>query len=103
MSESNESYDQEDIWEFVKANPRLVGIAVSEEKNLDLLTALMDVHLALTSNRVQEATYMLTMIASVLVATATGTADEIVNEIIIQESMETFDQSVKEMFNEGRK
>lgn len=101
MSESGELYDQEDIWEFVKSNPRLVGISVSKEKNLDLLTALMDVHNAMRIGRVDEATYMLTMIASVLVATATGTADEIINEIIIQESMETFDQSVKEILNEG--
>lgn len=101
MSESNESYDSEDIWSFIKANPRLMGIPVSKEKNLDLLSALSDVQRAMELGRIDEATYMLTMIASVLVATATGTADEIVNEMIVQESMQTFDQSMKEILNEG--
>jgi spore coat polysaccharide biosynthesis protein SpsF (cytidylyltransferase family) len=101
MSESSESFDAEDIWEYVKNNPKIVGIQVSQEKSLDLLSALADVYKALERDNVIEAKYMMTMLASVLVATTSGTADEIVNEIMIQESMETFDESIKEILSEG--
>ena len=101
MNESSESFDAEDIWEYIKSNPKIVGIQVSQEKSLDLLSALADVYKQLEKDNVIEAKYMMTMLASVLMATTTGTADEIVNEIMIQESMETFDQSIKEILNEG--
>ena len=102
MSESGESFDAEAIWDYIQDNPRIVGIHVSGEKSLDLLSALADVYKALNSDRVIEAKYMMTMLASVLVATANGTADEIINEIMVQESMETFDQSIKEILSEGQ-
>ncbi len=101
MSESNASFDAEDIWEFIKDNPRIVGIHISGEKSLDLLSALADVYKALSRNKIVEAKYMMTMIASVLVATANGTAEDIINEIMVQETMQTFDESMKEILNEG--
>jgi len=100
MNESGESFDAEQIWDYIKDNPRLVGIQVSGEKSLDLLSALADIYKSLNADRVIEAKYMMTMLASVLLATANGTVDEIVNEIMVQESMETFDESIKEILNE---
>jgi hypothetical protein len=101
MNESSASFDAEDIWKYIRSNPRIVGIEVSEEKRLDLLSALADIYKALDKDCVTEAKLMMTMLASVLLATATGTADEIVNEIMVQESMQTFDQSIREILNEG--
>lgn len=101
MNESTESFDAESIWEFIRDNPRIMGIHISEEKSLDLLSALADIYKVLSKNKITEAKYMMTMIASVLVATASGTAEEIINEIMVQESMETFDKSMKEILSEG--
>lgn len=101
MNESGKSFDAEDVWNYIKDNPRIMGIEISEEKRLDLLSALADIYKALDKDCITEAKFMMTMLASVLLATSTGTADEIVNEIMVQESMQTFDESIKEILNEG--
>ena len=101
MSESpNASIPSEDnVWEFIKDNPRIIGLPVSDKQGLDLLNALRDVDEMLFKDQ-EMAHKMLTMIATVIVAAATGSGNETIEEILVAEAMHKFDTEAKEILNE---
>jgi hypothetical protein len=101
MSESpNASVPNEDnVWEFIKDNPRIIGLPVSDKQGLDLLNALRDVDEMLFKDQ-EMAHKMLTMIATVIVAAATGSGNETIEEILVAEAMHKFDTEAKEILNE---
>ena len=102
MSESpNASVPNEEelVWEFIKENPRILGLPVSDKQGLDLLNALRDV--AEMINKDPDMAYkMLTMIATVVVSAATGKGNETIEEILVAEAMHKFDIEAKEILNE---
>lgn len=101
MTESEDA-SVSNVWEFVQQNPRILGFNVTNEKVLDLLGALLQIHLELKQRNYREADIMLTSVATALVAGVTGSGDEVVEEIMIAEAMEDFDESLKEVLNEGQ-
>lgn len=101
MSElPNASIPSEDnVWKFIRDNPRIIGLPVSDKQGLDLLNALRDVDEMLFKDQ-EMAHKMLTMIATVIVAAATGSGNETIEEILVAEAMHKFDTEAKEILNE---
>jgi hypothetical protein len=90
-----------DVWEFIKENPQVIGIPLSERKGLDLLSALRDVYETNKTNH-DAAQNLLTLLANVLVASAQGDGEAIVQEVIIQDAMMDLDNSLKGILDEGQ-
>jgi len=95
-----EDEDFESVWNYIKDNPLLLGLPLSENKGIDLLSALKDVY-EMTKVDVRSAQTLLTMLANVLVAAAQGDGEEVVEEVIVQEAMVNMDSGLKEILNEG--
>ena len=90
-----------DVWEFIKENPKIIGIALSQSKGLDLLSALRDVY-EINKTDHKEAQNLLTLLANVLVASAQGDGEAIVEEVIVQDAMMDLDNSLKGILSEGQ-
>ena len=101
MSESpNASIPNEDnVWEFIKDHPRILGLPVSDKQGLDLLNALRDVADMIHKDQ-DMAHKMLSMIATVIVAAATGSGNETIEELLVAEAMHKFDTEAREILNE---
>ena len=101
MTESADAsmQNEDDVWDFIKENPRIIGLPVSDKQGLDLLNALRDVDEMLFKDQ-EMAHKMLTMIATVIVAAATGSGNETIEEILVAEAMHKFDIKAKEILNE---
>ena len=102
MTESKDVSTQESkiVWDFIKANPKMIGFPVSDTQGLDLLNALRDVH-EMIEKKPETAADMLTMIATVMVAAVTGKGNETIEEITVQEAMHRFDKEAKDVLDEG--
>ena len=90
---------EDNVWECIRDNPRIIGLPVSDKQGLDLLNALRDVDEMLFKDQ-EMAHKMLTMIATVIVAAATGSGNETIEEILVAEAMHKFDTEAKEILNE---
>ena len=89
------------VWKYIKENPLIIGLPISESKGIDLLSALRDVYETSKKNP-ENAQVLLTLLANVLVAAAQGDGEEIVEEVIVQDAMLEFENSIKEILDEGR-
>lgn len=89
-----------EVWDYVKDNPKIIGFPVSEHKGIDLLAALRDVYKTIDIDP-KAAQTLLTLLANVLVASAQGDGDAIIEEVIVQEAMLNLDDSLKGFLNEG--
>jgi len=102
MSElENVFQSNNEFWEYVANNPRIVGIPISENKGLDLLSALKDVREAYKENLATGDT-MLTILGSLLAGIADGDGEEMLEEVIVSEAMSKFDKHLREVLDEGR-
>jgi hypothetical protein len=102
VSESaNVFRDNDEFWEYVKENPRIIGIPVSEHKGLDLLSALRDVREAYKKDPAIGDS-MLTILGTLLAGVANGDGDEMVEEVIVSEAMSNVDKELKKVLDEGR-
>ena len=100
MSELENVWDSdEDFWDFVADNKKLVGIAVSDEQGLDILNALRDIYLRIDEEP-EDAKQMLTMLGIILLASSNGQGEIISNEIAVQAAMEEFDIHMNRMLDE---
>jgi hypothetical protein len=101
MSESLDASvpSEDNVWEFIKDNPRILGLPVSDKQGLDLLNALRDVAEMIHKDP-DMAHKMLTMIATVIVAAAAGEGNETIEELLVAEAMHKFDTEAKEILNE---
>jgi hypothetical protein len=105
MSESENASmnaDQTAVWDYIRDNPRILGLPLSEKKGIDLLTALRDVY-ETTNQNTEAGMLLLTVLANVLVAAAQGEGDEVIEEVTVIESMLDFDKEVRKVLDEGRK
>jgi hypothetical protein len=52
MKESeNASYNEEpDVWKYIENNPRIMGLPLSDDKAIDICSALRDVYMTLQEN-----------------------------------------------------
>ena len=99
MSESEESLLKKDIWEYIKNNPRLIGIPLSDNKGLDILNALRDIYVLKT---VESKNSGLTLLAEVILAAAEGKGNQIVEDVLVQEAMIDIDDSLRMVLDEGQ-
>jgi hypothetical protein len=102
MSESeNASVSPEDIWDYIKDNPKIIGMPITEHKGLDLLSALRDIY-QVSQKDLEMAQRMLTMLAYLLVAVSQGEGEELVEEVLIQGAMIDFEKEIGKILDEGR-
>jgi uncharacterized protein YtpQ (UPF0354 family) len=99
MSESSESYLKENIWDYIKENPRLIGIPLSDNKGLDILNALRDIYVLKT---VESKNSGLTLLAEVILAAAEGKGNQIVEDVLVQEAMVDIDDNLRMVLDEGQ-
>jgi hypothetical protein len=100
MSEFENAWDSdEEFWDFVGENKRMVGLAISEGQGLDILNALRDVYLTIEKEP-DSAMRMLTLLATVIYASSVGEGKQFTDEIQIVSAMEQFDTSIKEILDE---
>lgn len=101
MNESENAFlnNGDEVWDFIKDNPRYIGIPISKRQGLDILNALRDVWIA-NKNDHEQANKMLTMLAAVLVSAEAGLGEEIVEEVLVQEAMMDFEEQAKEILDE---
>lgn len=101
MSESeNVSQDEETVWDYIKDNPRLLGLPITEKKGIDLLSALRDIYVVNKIDRTAAQT-LLTLLANVLVAASQGDGEEVIEEVMVQDAMINFDNKIREVLDEG--
>lgn len=103
MSELENAWENdEDFWDFVGQNRRLVGIAVSDGQGLDILNALRDIYITIDEEP-DSAKRMLTLLATVIYASSIGEGRQFTDEIQVMSAMEQFDNSIKEILDEKSK
>jgi hypothetical protein len=103
MKESESaSYDNEvDVWDYIRDNPMLMGLPISETKGIDILAALRDIYVALGEDVTQSKT-LLSLLATVLVAAAEGQGKEVMEEVMVMEAMQKLDNNLKGILDEGQ-
>jgi hypothetical protein len=100
MSELENAWDNdEDFWNFVGENKRIVGMAISDGQGLDILNALRDIYLTI-SKEPESDMLMLTILGTVIYASSIGEGKEFTDEIQVVSAMERFDNSIKEILDE---
>jgi len=103
MSESENVWENdEDFWNFVGENKRLVGLQISDGQGLDILNALRDIYVTIEEDP-ESALKMLTLLATVIYASSIGEGQQFTDEIQVASAMEQFDSSMKEMLSEEPK
>jgi hypothetical protein len=87
------------FWEYAKTNEYSIGIPVSDKKLLNIVGALEDIYHTIDADP-EESKECLIMLAAIFVASSVGRADEVWEEFAVRESMQSFDQDLKEILNE---
>lgn len=102
MKESEDaSYNSEpDVWEYIKDNPRIMGLPLSDSKAIDICTALLDVYETLNKDP-EAAKTLLGLLATVLVGSAEGQGKEVIEEVMVIEAMQHLDYKLKGILDEG--
>ena len=103
MSESENVWENdEDLWDFVAENKRLVGLQISDGQGLDILNALRDIYVTIEEDP-NSAMKMLTLLATVIYASSIGEGQQFTDEIQVASAMEQFESSMKEILSEEPK
>jgi hypothetical protein len=103
MSELENAWgSDEEFWDFVEENKKLVGLCISDGQGLDILNALRDIYLVIKEEP-DSAMRMLTLLATVIYASSIGEGKQFTDEIQIVSAMEQFDTSMKEILDEESK
>jgi hypothetical protein len=103
MSESENVWESdEQLWDFIGENKRLVGLQISNGQGLDILNALRDIYVTVDDDP-NSAMKMLSLLATVIYASSIGEGQQFTDEIQVAAAMEQFDSSMKEMLDEEPK
>jgi len=103
MSESENVWESdEELWDFIGENKRLVGLQISNGQGLDILNALRDIYVTVDDDP-KSAMKMLSLLATVIYASSIGEGQQFTDEIQVAAAMEQFDSSMKEMLDEEPK
>jgi hypothetical protein len=102
MSESESALPPLDhtFWEHVEHLDFAIAIPVSENRLLDVISALHDIYDTLTEGKIEDAKMCTTALAAILVASKYGKAEEVWAEFSIKEAMSNFDNHMKEILDE---
>jgi hypothetical protein len=103
MSELEDAWaSDQDFWDFVAENKKMVGLAISDGQGLDILSALRDVYVTIEDSP-DSAMRMLTLLGTVIYASSIGEGKQFTDEIQVTAAMEQFDTSIKEILDEESK
>ena len=102
MSESENALPPLDhtFWEHIDHLDFAIGIAVAEDRLLDVIGALHDIYDTLVEGNLEDAKMCTTALAAILVASKYGKAKEVWAEFSIKEAMSNFDNHMKEILDE---
>lgn len=92
----------EKFWDYVKEHPNLMGIPLTDNQGLDILSALREIYYVIEEEP-DGAKEMITLMAITLLASSLGEGDIIINEITVRAAMEEFEESVEKMLDEESK
>lgn len=87
------------FWDFARKSEYSIGIPVSSNKLLNIVGALEDIYHTIDTDP-EESKECLIMLGAIFVASSMGKADEVWEEFAVRESMQSFDQDLKEILNE---
>lgn len=87
------------FWDYARTSEFSIGIPVSDKKLLNIVGALEDIYQTIDKDP-EESKECLIMLAAIFVASSMGKADEVWEEFAVRESMQSFDQDLKEILNE---
>jgi hypothetical protein len=86
MSESENALPLDDtFWDHIEHMDFAIAIPVSENKMLDIISALRDVYETICDEELDEAKMCVTSLAAILVASKYGKAEEVLEEFSIKE------------------
>ena len=101
MSESeNVSTANDEVWDYIQNNPKILGLPITDTKGIDLLSALRDVYMRTLKNP-KQGMEMLTILANFLVAAAQGEAEEFIEEVTVLDLTSNLDSELKKVLDEG--
>ena len=101
MSESSDaSTSNEEVWDYIEQNPRIIGLPITDSKGIDLLSALRDVYMH-TKKDPELGLNLLTILANFLVASAQGEAQEFIDEVTVIELTSDLDTELRKVLDEG--
>jgi hypothetical protein len=101
MSESENALPLDNtFWEHVDTLDFAIAIPVSENRMLDIVSALHDIYDTLVKGDLEDAKMCTTALAAILVASKYGKAEEVWEEFSIKEAMVNFDDHMKEILDE---
>jgi CO dehydrogenase/acetyl-CoA synthase delta subunit len=101
MSESENALPLDDtFWDHIEHMDFAIAIPVSENKMLDIISALRDVYETICDEELDEAKMCVTALAAILVASKYGKAEEVLEEFSIKEAMRDFDIHMKGILDE---
>jgi CO dehydrogenase/acetyl-CoA synthase delta subunit len=101
MSESENALPLDDsFWDHIEHMDFAIAIPVSENKMLDIISALRDVYETICDDELDEAKMCVTALAAILVASKYGKAEEVLEEFSIKEAMRDFDIHMKGILDE---
>jgi len=101
MEESENALPLDDsFWDHIEHMDFAIAIPVSENKMLDIISALRDVYETICDEELDEAKMCVTALAAILVASKYGKAEEVLEEFSIKEAMRDFDIHMKGILDE---
>jgi hypothetical protein len=102
MSESESALPPLDntFWDHVDHLDFAIAIQVSDDRMLDIIAALHDIHDTLMKGDLEDAKMCTTALAAILVASKFGKAEEVLEEFSIKEAMRDFDIHMKGILDE---
>jgi len=101
MNESENALPLDDsFWDHIEHMDFAIAIPVSENKMLDIISALRDVYETICDDELDEAKMCVTALAAILVASKYGKAEEVLEEFSIKEAMRDFDIHMKGILDE---
>lgn len=89
----------EKFWEHADHLDFDMVIKLSEDKYINILTALHDVYEAIDRD-LEEAKFLTTSIAGLLLSSKYGKTDEVYEEMVVQAAKKNMDQGLKELLSE---
>ena len=101
MSESENALPLDNsFWEHVDHLDFAIAIPVSEDRALDIISALRDIYDTLVKGNLEDAKMCTTALAAILVASKYDKAEEVWAEFSVKEAMSNFDDHMKEILDE---
>ena len=88
------------FWEHIKHLDFAIARPVSENRLLDVISALHDIYDTLVEGDLEDAKMCTTALAAILVASKYDKAEQVWEEFSIKEAMTNFDSHMKEILDE---